>query len=149
MQTTTEPPDLIAAARRRGGLAAKLALEIESLRRQLDDARDRSGPEYLVDSDVDLASWLAGAAADHPQLEDPTAPMDWPAAARRALADLIAQCRGVDRCEPRTRVEELQLHVELHALCEANGSGPELADAIILGDDDHAWRWRYSPREVR
>ena len=44
--TTTYPPptsdpDVIATAKRRGGLAAKL----ESTRRQLDDAIGRSGPD--------------------------------------------------------------------------------------------------------
>lgn len=72
---TPQETDLVATAKRRGGIAAKLAAQIASLQRQLrashgriSELCDRSGPEYLVEDDISLASWLVGVAADHPGL---------------------------------------------------------------------------------
>jgi hypothetical protein len=145
--TTTDTSDLIATAKRRGGLAAKLAAEIEATRcqlaaalEQLDAALDRSGPEYLADGDVQLAAWLAGVAADHPQLEEPASPMEWPVAARAQLCDLIGRHRCIDRASGvRPRAELLRIAAEIHDLCEAHGGSADLADAITMEDDD-AWR---------
>ncbi len=158
MQTTTDyppttsEPDLIATAKRRGGLAAKIADELEATRRQLASANDaidslaeRVGSEHLTESDINLASWLALAASWHPRLQEPTMPLQWPPEARRQLEELIEKARGVDLPEgqQRTRAEQLTIHAAIHELCEAQGAGPELADALVLGDDDRTWRRRY------
>jgi hypothetical protein len=144
--------DLIATAKRSGGLAAAIAAELEAMQRQLAITHttiaghcDRSGPEYLVDHDLQLAAWLASAAADHPRLQDPMAPLAWPVGDRRRLEELISQCFSADRApsKKRTRAEVVALHGEIHELCYANGCGPDLADGIVLGDDDRTWRRRH------
>lgn len=131
--------------------------ELEALRRQLQAAHERiavlcarSGPEYLTPTDVDLASWLAGAAAAHPQLHDPTAPMAWPAAARAQLEELISKYHGGETTSDELpRAEQLRIAAAIHELCEANDCGlestaAEIADAIVF-DDDRAWRRLHMP----
>lgn len=133
--------------------------EIASLQRQLQAAMeriaelcDRSGPEFLSQTDIQLAAWLATVAATHPQLEEPTSPLNWPAAARAQLEGLISKFRG---CETPSgempRAEQLRIAAAIHELCEANDCGVdspnEIADAITM-DDDRAWRRMYMPGEV-
>lgn len=143
MLTAAEPTtaDLVAAAKRSGGLAAALAAELEAMQRRLAVAKEtidlhceRTGPEYLVDVDLQLAAWLAEVAATHPMLEEPTAPLGWSAADRAKLEELIEQCRGMDRNDQRTLAEQLQIHEAIRELCDENGADPELADAIIMRD---------------
>ncbi len=59
----------------------------------------------------------------------------------------MAPVRRVPRRPPegqeRSRAEELRIAAEIHELCAAHGSGPELADALV-DDDDHARRRRYT-----
>jgi hypothetical protein len=146
---TARVTDLIATARRRGGLAAELAAELADAQRQLEDALGRSGPEYLADHDVELAGWLALAARRHPLLEEPMTLLYIDAAARAQLAELISRyhCCDVPSGE-RPRAELLRIAAEIHELCAAHGYGPGYADALVLDEDDHAWRRRYV-REAR
>lgn len=157
---TTAPPITesdLAAARRRGGLAAKLAARLDALQQQLVAANERidtlaarGGPEYLAEPDLELASWLAGTAADHPALEEPTAPLSWPAADRARLGDLLSQYHCTDvPSGARSRAEVLRIGAAIAELCDLHGEPEELADALLT-DDDRAWRRRYSPDvEVR
>lgn len=124
---------------------ASLRIRLAAAHERINELCDRTGPEYLAGPDLELAAWLGTVAGTHPQLNDPTAPLAWPAAARVQLEGLISRYRGGDLpggLPPRA--EQLRIAAEIHTLCEAHDCGPEssaeeLADAIIL-DDDREWR---------
>lgn len=125
-------PDLITTGKRRGGVAAKLATELELVQRQLADAVERSGPEFLTDADQELAGWLAMVAADSPQVSEPIEPLGWRAPARAELGELISKYLGTD-VPPGTRgrAEEMRVGAAIAELCEREGCDPELVDAIL------------------
>lgn len=145
----------------RRGAPSKHRPTIADLQRQLDEANIKiraleatndappATADALASTDIDLASWLALAAARHPQLEGATEPLRWPAAARLELEGAISKYNSSDRapCQERSRTEQLRLAAEIHELCEANGCGPDLADAIIIHHDGE-WRRLYAPGVV-
>lgn len=150
--TTTDPPsmNLIASGKRRGGLAAKLATELELVQRQLADAIERSGPEYLADADQELAAWLASVASEYPQIEEPSEPMSWPLAARVELGALITKLTGTDVPGGDVpRAEALRCAAQIHELVAAQGGAPDLADGIVLAWDRPYSGTRLVTRTVR
>jgi hypothetical protein len=107
-------------------------------------------PDVLSETDLELAAWLAGVAANHPDLENATEPLSWPAAAREKLEQLISDYRDDRRglLKPRPRSLTLRLASQIHELFEELGCHADIADAIIL-DDDREWQRLYAPKAVR